>query len=70
MTFTIEFGWWLLPMAVTVGMFVVALRMNREADFGGGYFGEGASAMFSLINYLLVWVLPSLVAWLIWALLR
>lgn len=69
MTLTIECGWWLLPFAITVGTFIVAHWMNRDA-LGGGGWGGAIDAACSLFNYLLVCVVPSLVAWLLWSIFR
>lgn len=67
MTLTIEWGWWLAPFAVTVLMFIVANRITRDIGGGGDYSFAG---FFAGLYYMIVWVLPSLVAWLIWALVR
>ena len=64
MTITIEWGWWLLPFAITVGTFIGARVINSEAGDGGGWFA-GVNAMFSFMTYLIVCVVPSLVTWLI-----
>lgn len=69
MSVTIEWGWWLLPLAFTVGTFIAARVINSEAGDGGGWFA-GVNAMFSFITYLLVCVVPSLVAWLLWSIFR
>ena len=69
MTITIEWGWWLLPLAITVGTFIGARVINSEAGDGGGWFA-GVNAMFSFITYLIVCVVPSLVAWLVWSIFR
>ncbi len=62
MTFTIEFGWWLLPLAVTVVSYGGAIS---KLSFGGGdySFPEVGNAIL-----LLVATIPALAAWLIWAL--
>lgn len=62
MTVTIEWGWWLLPFAITIGTFIAARVMNHEAGHGG--LGD---VFFSAVNYLIVCVVPSLVAWLVWS---
>ena len=67
MTFTIEFGWWLAPLAVTLATFIAATWMNRDICGGGDY---SFSGFWAGINYLIFWIIPSLIAWLVWALLR
>lgn len=61
---SITINWWLVPTLISLVGWFVANRMNRDA--GGGFF----DAAFSAINYLIFFVVPSLVAWLVWALLR
>jgi len=63
MTFTIEFGWWLLPLAVTVVSYGVAIS---KFSYGGGdySFPEVGNTIL-----LIVATIPALTAWLIWALL-
>lgn len=69
MNITIEWGWWLLPFAITVGTFIAALTVNKQAGDGGGWFA-GVNALFSFLNYLILCVVPSLVAWLVWSIFR
>lgn len=63
MTFTLEFGWWIIPTAITVLTFGYAALMSR--DMGNDRFGAGAVITFGF--YLLASV-ASLLAWLIWSL--
>jgi len=69
MNITIEWGWWLLPFAITVSTFIAARTVNKRAGDGGGWFG-GVNALFSFLNYLVMCVVPSLVAWLVWSIFR
>lgn len=64
MTITLLPGWWLLPLAVTVVAFVWACRTGNES--GGSY---GAGHIYNLMIYLIA-AFSSVVAWLIWSLLR
>jgi len=63
MDITITFGWWLLPLAVTVLSYGVAIS---KFSYGGGdySFPEVGNAIL-----LIVATIPALLAWLIWALL-
>lgn len=63
MTIHIAFGWWLLPLAVTVASFVLAMKLANEPD---GLYGGGAMWNFVVWVFSLV---PILTAWLIWAVL-
>jgi len=63
MTFTITFGWWLLPLAVTVLSYGYAV--SKFTSGGGDYsFSEVWNGFLLIIA-----AIPALVAWLIWALL-
>ncbi|CUA89810.1 hypothetical protein Ga0061061_1106 [Chelatococcus sambhunathii] len=64
MTITINAGWWLLPSAVTMALFIWAAIAARED--GGTY---GAGHVYNLLIYLVA-AFGSVVAWLIWSLLR
>ncbi|GAA4169179.1 hypothetical protein [Shinella granuli] len=63
MTFTVDFGWWLVPAVITLLSFGIAAFMSR--DMGDDRFGAGAVIMFGF--YLMASV-ASLAAWLVWAL--
>jgi len=61
MTFTIAFGWWILPLTITIGSFVLATLCSRSisrVDFYG---------IVALVYNTLA-IIVSLIAWLIWAL--
>lgn len=67
MTITIDFGWWLFPLAVTFAACTAAYFSSptRRPPTGYGNIGDGIVAMF-------LWgpaVIVSLIAWLIWAVL-
>lgn len=68
MSVTIEWGWWLLPFTITVTTFIAATAMNRNA--GGGAWSGGLDAIGSLICYLTLCGVPSLIAWLLWSIFR
>ena len=50
MNITIEWGWWLLPFAITVGTFIAALTVNKQAGDGGGWFA-GVNALFAFLTW-------------------
>lgn len=59
MTINISFGWWLVPLAITLLSILWAVWvLDEEARQMGGIFYSGAIA-----------IIVSLVAWLVWALL-
>ncbi|WPE22482.1 hypothetical protein [Shinella zoogloeoides] len=64
MTFTVEFGWWLIPALITLLAFGAAAFMSR--DMGNDRFGAGAVISF---GFYLMAAVASLLAWLVWALL-
>lgn len=65
MTFTIAYGWWIAPLAITVAAWGWCWSTSRPVGSGlgavGASFGEGLRMASALI--------VTLVAWLIWALL-
>lgn len=65
MTFTIQFGWWLLPTALTIVAFLRALELDRGNVAGRGDYGFSA---FASAVYYGIALIVSLVAWLVWAL--
>lgn len=68
MTFYFPVGWWLLPLAATVGAFIWQWWVHKDERRSGDY-GDIGMAMGQLVT-LAVAVIVSLAAWLIWALLR
>lgn len=67
MTFTIDFGWWLLPLVVTLFAFGAASFMCRDEGSHGDYAAIG-NAMVALVAYGSA-LIVSMAAWLLWALL-
>ena len=63
MTFTVEFGLWIIPAVITILTFGYAAFMSR--DLGNDRFGAGAVIAF---GFYMAAAVVSLVAWLIWAL--
>jgi hypothetical protein len=63
MTSTVDFGWWMIPFAITLATFGLAAFSSR--DMGNDTYGAGA--VISLGFYMAASVI-SLLAWLIWAL--
>lgn len=67
MTIEIQFGWWLIPAAITIAaMFYAAIR-NAQENPHGNYGTYGVGAIFTLLAYGSA-VIVSLIAWLIWSL--
>jgi hypothetical protein len=66
MTFTITAGWWLVPLAATIVSWFICWMTTRDKDNDL----LGVNGLFTLITYLVFCVVPSLIAWLIWALTR
>jgi hypothetical protein len=66
MTFSVGFGWWLLPTMVTVVAFTIAVFMSRS-DGSHGEFAAIGNAFVALVIYGMA-LIASLLAWLIWAL--
>ncbi|NTJ63525.1 hypothetical protein G6M50_38155 [Agrobacterium rhizogenes] len=63
MTFTVSFGWWLLPLAVTIICYGIAI--SKFSRGGGDYsFPEVWNGILLLLA-----TIPALIAWLLWALL-
>lgn len=60
MTYTITFGWWIVPALITAASFAWAFWPDNSTGFG--------AAVAGLIQSLIALVL-SLAAWLIWSLL-
>lgn len=65
---TITLGWWLLPAFVSVAGFIAAFLMCHDDHSGGGFLD--LSGFFHMVTWLVVFVVPSLIAWLIWSLLK
>jgi hypothetical protein len=62
----ITLGWWLLPLFITIFTFCLSLYWCKD-DSGGSFIDM--SSFFIFITFAIVWVIPSLIAWLAWALL-
>ncbi|WP_286749735.1 hypothetical protein [Sphingopyxis sp. SCN 67-31] len=63
MTFTIDFGWWLLPLALTIAAWVPLLRYEPTR---GGYLpdmGGAFIALMSLVGTLFVWMVYFGIGW-------
>lgn len=63
---TIEFGWWLIPLIITVITFGWAKRQAPPTS-NGSYMPDVVSPMLGA-GLMLIAAVVSLVAWLIWAL--
>jgi hypothetical protein len=66
MEVTINAGWWILPMAVTVIAFSLSVFVSRD-DGSHGDYSAIAGAFVSLVLFGAATTV-SLIAWLIWAL--
>ena len=65
MTIHIEFGWWLIPTAITATCLIIAFwRSDRSSSQGLGAVGQAMANAFIL----LVAIVVSLIAWLFWSL--
>lgn len=65
MTFTIEPGWWLLPLAITVAILIWARRLvSSTSGTSTGYLNGVAEAFVILMA-----AVPILTVWLIYAVL-
>ncbi len=62
MAMTITFGWWLIPLALTLLFFSIAI-CKFERGRGDYSFPEVWNGILLLIA-----AIPSLIAWLLWAL--
>ena len=67
MHFTVSFGWWLFPVAVSITAFAVAYGLSPHRTPPTGY-GNVADAIISLVIYGVAAII-SLTVWLVWALL-
>ena len=67
-SFTITFGWWLLPLVITVASMAWAIPVRDDERRSGSYFPalDGLESAFRTG----VATIVSLIAWLVWALLR
>ncbi len=66
MNITIEMGWWLLPLVITIAAFVVAWGKSPTPKHGS-YFPDFISGFFSLGLFLIA-IIVSLSVWLIYVL--
>lgn len=63
--FTLSMGWWLAPVLVMVVGATAAWRYSLECNTG--HFMDG---FFLFVIWTIAFVVPSLVAWLAWAIAR
>lgn len=68
MTFQITIGWWLAPALITVAAFLRHWWMHKDDQPSYGY-GKIGDAIGEALTLALA-IITSLVAWLVWALLR
>ena len=63
---TLYLGWWLLPAAITVALFLGwRLWGVRMRPSNGGMFPDAAGALLEAVGYLVA-ALLSVIAWLVW----
>lgn len=63
MTFTIDFGWWLLPLALTIAAWWPTLRYEPVR---GGYLPDMGGALIALLSLLgtcFVWMVYFAIGW-------
>jgi len=68
MTFSITLGWWLAPLVFTVIAFTWAMYERKDERPTGGMFDW--HGLLSLFRFFSVALPASLIAWLMWALIR
>lgn len=65
MTINIAFGWWVIPAAITlIALIFATWRSDRSYSRGLGAVGQAMANAFIL----LIAIVISLIAWLIWSL--
>lgn len=70
MSLTISLGWWIAPFVFTlIATGIACLKMDRSVHRGDYNFGGAFVALWNGV-LLLIAALFSVIAWLIWALLR
>ena len=62
MDITISLGSWMIPLALTIIVFIVA-SVKGKAESTSGMFGD-----LPLAVNMIIWLIFSLVTWLVWAL--
>jgi len=62
---TIELGWWLLPLAITIAAYITVWVKCPEKS-PGGYIPDVVSPLIG-VGMLLIATIVSLAAWLVWA---
>jgi hypothetical protein len=65
MTIELSFGWWLLPLAITIAAYGWHRWVNKDVQYGGDY---NFSALGTILTFALA-ACVSLTAWLVWAVL-
>ncbi len=72
MNFTIEFGWWLLPLVLTVLSFFAAWYGHKEVELNDER-GDALAALVDAVSFFMCYgsaTFVSLVWWLIYAILN
>lgn len=67
MNLTIEISWWIIPALVTLAAFIWAYSASN-GDSGGGSYSNAGQGLMMVLCFMAAAV-PSLTAWLVWALL-
>ena len=67
MNVSLDLGWWMVPLAINVAVYAVAIAKIPPAE-PKGYFPDFGPAIIGFIN-LTCATIASLVAWLTWAVL-
>lgn len=63
MTFTIEFGWWLLPLALTILAWVPTIRWTPNHSGSLPDIGGALIALMSLLGTCFVWMVYFGIGW-------
>lgn len=67
MSFTIELGWWLAPLAVTLVGVAIAKWIDTPDGNAYGYAAIGAGLVSGFVW--MIWLIVTLASWLVWAVL-
>jgi hypothetical protein len=64
MTYTVSFGWWLVPLALTILFFGIAWCLSRTSEIS--YYDPIAAKIVDAVIYVAA-LNFSIIGWLIWA---
>jgi len=58
---TITIGWWAIPLVVSLILFLIMTRPNRNAPSGGGWWSIDPTPLFRML-----WLIPILLTWIVY----